>query len=426
MKTISFKIKVDENLQKVISEDSRAYSDMYRYSFNRFKEGLSGKEVYAKVAELFPNINCHLRNSAQRNAIGLFKLNKDKKVYFGKFLKFKKGLISKEEFKDSRNIGILSEGEMNQKGNRLFKIEVENSKFIYKRACKEHYDLEIVEKLSDKRKQILSRLQSLMSEKKIPVTIRLKKDYIYLSYNEKIVENYRKFHNLFQNRVLGIDLNPNYFGISIIEFNHQDKYKVIHKEVIDVSELQKQSKDKIKFELYQVNHRILTLCRQWHCGKLSCEDLKFNNKKKFWNKDLNKLCRNNFRFNIVKTHLETLCNTFGVEFIEVNAAYSSIIGNFIHGSVTCPDMVAASIEIARRAYKKFEKGWYQPKFISNKRLQQVLGNQWKKELELGYGCWKGLVGIIKKSKLKYRFQLQPSKAVFSKTYINSCITVYNY
>ena len=426
MKTISFKIKVDEVLQKVISEDSRVYSDMYRYSFNRFKEGLSGKEVYAKVAELFPNMNCHLRNSAQRNAIGLFKLNKDKKVYFGKFLKFKKGLISKEEFKDSRNIGILSEGEMNQKGNRLFKIEVENSKFIYKRACKEHYDLEIIEKLSDKRKQILSRLQSLMSEKKIPVTIKLKKDHIYLSYDEKIVESYRKFHNLFQNRVLGIDLNPNYFGISIIEFNHQNKYKVIHKEVIDVSNLQIKSKNKIKFELYEINHRILTLCKQWHCGKLSCEDLKFNNKKKFWNKDLNRLCRNNFRFNIVKTHLETLCNTFGVEFIEVNAAYSSIIGNFVHGSATCPDMVAASIEIARRAYKKFEKGWFQPKFISNKRLQQVLGNQWKKELELGYGCWKGLAGIIKKSKLKYRFQLQPSKAVFSKTYLNSCIIVYNY
>lgn len=86
---------------------------------------------------------------------------------------------------------------MNQKGNRLFKIEVENNKFIYKRACKEHYDLEIVEKLSDKRKQILSRLQLLMAEKKIPVTIKLKKDHIYLSYDEKIVENYRKFHNLF-------------------------------------------------------------------------------------------------------------------------------------------------------------------------------------------------------------------------------------
>ena len=86
---------------------------------------------------------------------------------------------------------------MNQKGNRLFKIEVENNKFIYKRACKEHYYLEIVENLSDKRKQILSRLQLLMSEKKIPVTIRLKKDIVYLTYDEKIVENYKKFHNLF-------------------------------------------------------------------------------------------------------------------------------------------------------------------------------------------------------------------------------------
>ena len=152
---------------------------MYRYSFNRFKEGLSGKEVYAKVSELFPNMNCHLRNSAQRNAVGLFKLNKDKKVYFGKFLRFKKGLISKEEYKDSRNIGILSEGEMNQKGNRLFQIDVENDKFIYKRKCKEHYDLEIVEKLSDKRKQILSRLQSLMSEKKIPVTICSQKTVVW-------------------------------------------------------------------------------------------------------------------------------------------------------------------------------------------------------------------------------------------------------
>ena len=84
-----------------------------------------------------------------------------------------------------------------------------------------------------------------MSEKKIPVTIRLKKDHIYLSYDEKIVEKEKQFKNLFKNRVLGIDLNPNYFGISIIEFNHKDNFKVIHKEVIDVSVLQTKSKDKI-------------------------------------------------------------------------------------------------------------------------------------------------------------------------------------
>jgi len=48
--------------------------------------------------------------------------------------------------------------------------------------------------------------------------------------------------------------------------------------------------------------------------------------------------------------------------IEVNAAYTSQIGNILHGNEQCPDMVAASIEIARRGYKKFEKGWFYPDF----------------------------------------------------------------
>ena len=425
MKTISFKVKTNEELQKVISKDSRICSAMRRYAFNRLQDGVKQREIYQMIVDKF-DCNCHLANSALRNANALYTLNKNKKVYFGKFLRFKKGLISKEEFKESRNNGILSEGEMNQKGNRLFKIEVENNKFIYKRACKEHYDLEIIERLSDKRKKILSRLQLLMSEKKIPVTIRLKKDIVYLTYDEKIVEKEKQFKRLFSNRVLGIDLNPNYLGISIIEFNHKDNFKIIHKEVIDVSQLQTKSKDKIKFELYEIDHHILKLCKVWHCGKLACEDLKFDNKKKFWNKDLNNLCRNNFRFNIVKSHLETLCNTFGVDFIEVNAAYSSIIGNFIHGSATCPDMIAASIEIARRAYKKFTKGWIYPRVVSTRRYKEVLGNQWKEELELTYMSWKGLAGKIKESKLKYRFQLNPSNAVFSHFNLKTDIYLYQF
>ena len=398
---------------------------MRRFAFNRFQDGAKQREIYQLINDKF-ECNCHLKNSALRNANGLFTLNKDNKVHFGKFLSFQRGLITKDELKDSRNTGIISEGETNQKGNRLFKIDVENSKFIYKRACKEHYDLKIVEKLSDKRRNILSKLQVLMSEKKIPVTIRLKKDHIYLSYDEKVVEKEKQFKDLFKNRVLGIDLNPNYFGISIIEFNHQDKYRVIHKEVIDLNKLQEKSKNKIHHELYEINHHILKLCKTWKVSKLAIEDLKFKKSDKFWNKDLNRLCRNKFRYSFVKSHLTTLCNVYGVELIEVNAAYSSIIGNFKHGSDTCPDMVAASIEIARRAYKKFEKGWIYPKIISDQRIQEVLGNQWKKELELAYMSWKGLSGKIKESKLKYRFQLNPSNAVFSKTYLKKSIIVYNF
>ena len=429
MKTITFKIKTNEELERAVSQDSRICSAMYRFAFNRYRESFLKKEVYAKVNETFADVNCHLRSCAQGEAFMKFTQNGSdlsKKVHFGKFLKFQRGLITKDELKDSRNIGIVSTGEANQKGNRLFQIDVENCKFIYKRNRKEHYDLLIDEKLSDKRSLLLSKLQTMMEERKTPVSFKLKKDKIYLTYDEKEVEKEKQFKGLFQNRVLGIDLNPNYFGMSIIEFNQKDNYKVIFKEVIDLNELQKESKNKIHFELYEINHCILRLCKTWKVSKIAVEDLKFKKNSKFWSKDLNRLCRSQFRYSFVKTHLQTLCNIYGVELIEVNAAYSSIIGNFVHGSDTCPDMVAASIEIARRSYHKFQKGWYQPSFISKQRLQQVLGNQRKEELELDCGCWKGLAGIIKKSKLKYRFQLQPLNAVFSHFDIKSGLNLYHF
>lgn len=416
MKTLIYKVKTNEELDKVIYQDSLICSSMYRFAFCRFQDRYSSLEIYRLINEKFQNVNCHLRNSALRAANGLFKRVKDKKTYFGNFKRFQKGLISKEDFKESKLMGIMSEGEFNQKGNRLFQIDIVHSKFIYKRKCKEHYDLEIDEKLSEKRKTILARLQLLMSEKKIPVTFRLKKDKLFITYDESVVEKEKQFKNLFNNRVLGIDLNPNYFGISIIEFNRKDNFKVIHKECIDVSELQEQDKNKIKFELYEINHHLLKLCKHWHVSKVSVEDLNFSNKKKFWNKKLNRLCRNNFRFSIIKSHLQTLCNTYGVEFIEVNAAYSSIEGNFIHGNENTPDMIAASIEIARRAYHKFEKGWFQPRIVTIQRLKQVLGNQWKEELGLGYQSWKGLAEEIKKFGLKYKFQLNSLNAVFRTKY----------
>ena len=425
MKTISFKVKTNAELEQVIAEDSRICSSIYRYAFNRFQDKISYKEIYQDIASKF-ECNCHLKNSSIRAAQGLYKLNRETKVCFGQFDRYNKGLITKEELKASRNMGIMSEGEMNQRGNRLFRVDAANSKIIYKRAAKEHYDLEIVEKLSDKRKKILSKIELMMLEKKIPISIKVKRDKIYLTYDETIVEKEKQLKNLFSNRVLGIDLNPNYFGISIIEFDRKDNFKAIFKEVIDLNELQLKSKDKIRHELYEIDHHILKLCKTWHCGKVSVEDLKLKKSKKFWNKKLNKVCKNKFRYGIVKSHLATLCSTYGVECIEVNAAYSSIAGNFLHGNATTPDMVAASIEIARRAYKKFQKGWFYPSFVSKQKMQQVLGNQWKEELELGCTSWKGLGDIIKKSKLRYRFQLQSSNAVFSKTYVRKGISVYDF
>ena len=228
-------------------------------------------------------------------------------------------------------------GEANQKGNRLFKVDVQNGKIIYKRACKEHYDLIIDEKLNSKRKALLCKIQSLMEEKKTPITFKVKNNYVYLTYDEKVVEKEKQLKDLKSNRVLGIDLNPNYFGISIIEFKEDDSFKVLYKEAIDVSKLQSESKNKIDFELHQINHHILNLCKNFKVSKISVEDLKFK-KNRFWNKNLNRLCKNQFRYSMVKSHLQTLCSTYGVELIEVNAAYSSIIGNFKSSIANLPTL----------------------------------------------------------------------------------------
>ena len=429
MKTISFKIEYTN--QESIDYDSRIYSSIVRYAFNRLQENNSTTLTYQDVCSKF-KLNSHLCNCAVREAYGIIKrFKKDefpKKFHFGDIKRRSKGLISHEEFKQSRNLGFFSEGENGcAKGNRLFKIDLQNNSIIYKRSRNEHIELKIVETLSDKRKRILESLYLTMENKVSPVSFRIKNDNLYISYDESIVESFKHFKNLKQNRILGIDLNPNYIGLSILEFDSKNEFKIIHKQVSDLSELNESGlTNKVKFELQQIDNDILKLCKHYRVSKLVVEDLKFKKDNHFWSKKLNSLCKNKFRYSTIKQHLNTLCNVYGVEFIEVNACYSSFMGNFCYGSVKTPDMVAASIELARRGYKKFQKEWFYPSLIDGERIKEVLGNQWKKELKLAYNSWKTFFNQIKKLKLKYRFQLDGSKAVFSKKYYKKKVNLYRF
>ena len=429
MKTISFKIEYTN--KDSIEYDSRVYSSIVRYAFNRIQENNSTTLTYQDIIKKFI-LNSHLCNCAVREAYGNIKrFKKDefpKEFHFGNIKRRSKGLISHEEFKQSRNLGFFSEGENGcAKGNRLFKIDLQNNSVIYKRSRNEHIELKIIEKLSDKRKRILESFYLTMENKVSPVSFRVKGDNLYITYDESIVESYRKFKNLKQNRILGIDLNPNYIGLSILEFDLKDEFKVIHKRVYDLSELNENSStNKVKYELQQIDNEILKLCKHYKISKLVVEDLKFKKDNRFWSKKLNRLCKNKFRYSTIKQHLQTLCNVHGVEFIEINAAYSSFVGNFCYGSNTTPDMIAASIEIARRGYKKFQKEWFYPPMVNIERIKEVLGNQWKKELKLAYKSWKTFFNQIKKLKLKYRFQLDGSIAVFSKNYYKKKVSLYRF
>lgn len=437
MKTISFKIEYTN--QESIDYDSRVYSSIVRYSLELFFKRLSTTLVYQNVCSKF-KLNSHLCNCALREGYGIYKAELEKikeaeknnrkyhKSSFGNLTKLNKGLITKEEYKKQRNRGVFSEGENGcAKGNRLFQIDIQNYTVIYKRSRNEHIELKIKENLSPKRKRLLESICLTMENKLSPVSFRIKNDNLYIIYDETVIESFKKFKELKSNRVLGIDLNPNYIGLSILEFDKKDNFKIIHKRVFDISNLNEDgSTNKVRYELQQIDNEILRLCKHFKVSKLCVEDLKFKKNNKFWSKKLNRLCKNKFRYCQIKNHLQTLCNVYGVEFIEVNAAYSSFVGNFCYGNDNTPDMIAASIEIARRGFKKFQKEWFYPSMVTLERIKEVLGNQWKKELKLAYKSWKTFFNQIKKLGLKYRFQLDGSTAVLSKNYYKKKLNLYSF
>ena len=409
MKTIKLPVTFNEKIE----EDIRVYSSVVRYSFNRFQEGKKIKEIYHDCCQKF-NLGSYLLNCANREAQGLFKKEGNKKVIFGDFKRRLKGLISKEDFKISKSRGFTSEGQANQKGNRHFKFDIENNTIIYKRNKKEHISLELPN-LKKKIKDELLKIQYLMEEKKIPVTIKLKNNYIFITFDEGVIHNELKLKDLKSNRIMGIDLNPNYIGFSVLEFKEDDSFSVLKKGVFDVTLLNKDfNKNKKRHELRELNHKLIRICKHYKVSKICVEDLNISSSDKGQGKTFNRLCNNQWNREVILNNLKVLTSTYGIEFIEVNPIYSSFVGNIEYGDSTTPDIVASSIEIGRRGYKNFSKGWFYPTLNLEKVKDKF--NQWKEEIYSNIESWKELFLKVKKSGMRYRFQLDSCDAVFKRFY----------
>ena len=427
-------IKLTISNKPIISDDMRIFSSIVHIAFNRFQDGLSEKVVRSYIRPLF-KCNSWFIQSAIKEAQTIYATHGNKNIIFGgkyNLIRYLKGLITKEQFKYNRLLPVCSCGEMFNYGNRLIDFDLVNNRTFYKpsRGIRKEIQFYPVKKKLAKE---LSIVQELAEQKKMPITVKFTDKYLYLTYDESLVYN-EAYKNLKSNRVLGIDMNPNYIGVSVIEFNKDDSFNVLHKEVFDLSVLtsysgkasnHKKSKylmNKLKHETIAIAHKISSLVDYWKCGKLAIEDLNIKSSDKQKGKVFNRLCNNKWERELFVNKLKMLANIHKFEIVEMNPAYSSLVGNFAYGNENTPDMVAASIEIARRAYKKFEKGWFYPKFdISH------INEQWKQTL-CGVKSWKDLSLKIKESKLKYRFLLSDfiGNAVFSKLYKRYKLKVYTF
>lgn len=417
-----------------VLDDMRLFSSIVRVAFNRYQEGLCEKEVRSYCTSKF-DYNSWFIQSAIKEAAALYTMNGEKRILFGgknNLQQYLRGVIDKTTFKYRRMFPIGIQGEKLRRGNRLFVFDLDNQRLTYKPSKDRHVEIKFFP-MRQKIANELSLVQNLAEHNKITVSVKLSDKHVWLTYDETLIRNER-YKKLQSRRVLGIDMNPNYIGMSVIEFNKNDEFTVLHKQVFDLSKLtvssgkastdaaSKYLTNKLKHETIAIAYEISKLTNVWKCKTVAIEDLSIKPFDKKKGTHFNKLCNNKWERTLFVNKMKMLANLHKFNLIEVNPAYSSIVGNFTYGNESTPDMVAASIEIARRAYKKFEKGWFYPRFSI-----QFRDEQWKQTLG-SVENWKELFRKIKETGLKYRFLLRDylQNAVFSKNYIQKCYSIYTF
>ena len=392
-------------------KDMQMFNSILHLAYNRYLEGFTEKQITTYVNERY-SLNSWFVRSAIKEAHSLVIRHNGKTIIFGgkwNLKQYLKGLITKEQYRYNKLSPISIVGEANYRGNRLFDFDLLNNRAVYhifKETRKEIQFCPVKKKLANE----LAKVQELAEQKKMPVTVKFSDKHLYLTYDESLIYN-EAYKGLKHNRVLGIDMNPNYLGVSVIAFDNADGFKVLHKEVFDLTRLTKPSGEssqhtkskyytnKLKHETIAIAHKINKLMDYWKCSKLAIEDLSIKPANQNKGKAFNRLCNNRWERQLFVNKLKMLSGIHRYELVEVNSAYSSIVGNFTYGDENTPDMIASSIEIARRAYKKFEKGWFYPRFNVER-----LDERWKQTLS-GVKTWKDLFLKVKETGLKYRFLL---------------------
>lgn len=413
----------------------KQYSNVLHFTYNRIFENnkLKTKEL-TKLQHSLKNINLnsHLLSSVIFDSKSLIKKNKDKQIIFGGkklFFDRLKGNINKDEFKIKKLSPVTSIGETIQKGNRLFSIIDENT-IIFKHFKNQHFKLNL--KVSKSCKKELLKLQELMNNKEIPVTVKLDSEYIYLTFDYNKVKEEVKFNHV-KNRIMSIDQNPNYIGWSIVDWKNENNYSIVDKGIISLKPLNDiyfklnklknvDSKDrrriynnnKRRYEVSKIGQMLVKIAKHFQCQIFSVEDLKIKNSDKEKGKRFNSLCNNLWCRNNLYSQLRKYSNLYGIKFLEVISNYSSFIGNLVYRKEYLPDMVLSSIEIGRRAYefyhqyilkdKKIEKNIILPKL----ELVKLRINQSLEELKYSkqFNTLTELYKDLKKSKQKYRFSLE--------------------
>ena len=446
MQVLKIKYQTDDKSLNIIQDYMKQYSSVQHFIYNRINECKSQKDIKQQIKTL-NNINLLDSWFIQ---CSFYDIPKKQKIIFGgkkNYFQRLKNNISKEQFKLKRLSPIYSIGEIvnkSVKGNRKFHIEQDLENIIFKPNKLTKINLQLIG--LNKRKQILSKLYQKQERKEIKIAYKLDLEYIYIIFEETDIYNYKT--KFIKNRVLSLDLNPNYIGWSIVDWKSESEFDVIKSGVYSIKKLndkdfslknkgyssesneRKYISVKRNFETLQIVKNIVNKSIYYKCQIISIEDLNIKTSDKELGKRFNKLVNNSWCRNVFVNNLIKRCNIHNIKLLKVKPEYSSFIGNFLYRSLNLPDMVLASIEIGRRGYefynqyisknKEIKKNIVRPNLIMFQKLYLKSLEEFK--LQPTYKDLIELYYFFKKSKLKYRlsidnFNLQFSRFTSHKSYI---------
>ena len=358
------------------------------------------------------------------------KMSLNKNICFGnktELIKISKGKGDIDVWRESRILPLVFYGETSRYGNRFFDLkDISNGNILFKL---EATDIRIPITFNAKKHlKELIKIEQLIKNKEIAITVKLTKNKLYITFDESILNNtnidIKAFYKTIKDikdknerkvlihqhyiehedklkkgkldRYLAIDLNPNGIGYCVLDKNTT----IIDKGYIDVSKTIKANKR--RYETSIMIKELFKLIKHYRCHTIIIEELNFKNSD-LGNKVSNRKVNNLWNRTIINEIINRRCNEEGILKIEVNPCYTSFIGNMAYNEY---DPIAASMEIGRRGIHKYSKGGFYPELDVTKFINDEMYDEIK-------GCltWKDLRTLFVTAKRSYRRCLDDFKHV---------------
>ena len=437
MSEITLKLKYQAENPSRILEMIKNYNSLFglTYNFMFENEKTSTKEILAFLKSknnVF--LDTYFKNGAIYDCKSEISKKKGKKIIFGGkklFLKRQNNKISKEEYKIAKLRPLQVVGAAFNKGNCKFQI-ISESEILFKPSSEEHFLLKL-ESVGRNYEKKLKALIQAQNKCDLPITYKLSKDYVFITFDNSRVEKYKfRATNKLKDRIFAIDMNPNYIGWTVVDWKDEKTHITIKSGIISLKALndydnslrgkgfssgskeRKYISNKRNTECIDVAYTLCKLANHYRCEVFGLEDLSIKSSDQKKGRRLNKLCNNQWCRNKLISTIKKLNELYNIKTQEIIANYSSFEGNLIYREEALPDMCLSSIEIGRRAYEFYHqyvlKDKSKDKNIIFDKLENVQNRVEKSLEELDYkGIFSNLKDLyysLKKVKCKYRFSIE--------------------